>query len=93
MYAAIRRYEGLDAQTAAETSKLATTGMRSILASSPGFVSYTVVVGDGSVASVSVFETKEQAEASNAAAAKWVQENLAGKMPAPQVTAGEAYLD
>jgi hypothetical protein len=91
MYASVRRYEGLDAETAAETSKLATTGMRPLLASSPGFVSYTVVVGDGSVASVTVFETKEQADASNATAAKWVQENIGDKMPTPQVTAGEAY--
>jgi hypothetical protein len=81
MYAAIRRYEGLDAQTAAETSKLATTGMRSILASSPGFVSYTVVVGDGSVASVSVFETKEQAEASNAAAASGCRKTSPARCP------------
>lgn len=92
MYASVRRYEGLDADTARETSELANTGMRAILAGSPGFVSYTVIIGDGSVASVSVFETKEQAEASNTTAAKWVQENLAGKMPAPQVTAGEALI-
>lgn len=89
MHASVRRYEGLDAQRAQETSQLANTGMRALLAGSPGFVSYTIVVGDGSVVSVSVFETKEQAEASNAAAAEWVRENLPD-MPTPQVTAGEA---
>lgn len=67
-------------------------GLRPILSQSPGFVSHGAVVGDDSLASISVFESQAEAEASNEAASAWVAENLAGLLPNPsQVTAGELY--
>src|SRR5439155_946835 len=43
----------------------------------PGFVAYQVTrTGDHTVASVTVFQSAEQAEASNELAAEWVAEEL-----------------
>jgi hypothetical protein len=46
--------------------------------------------GDGVLATITVYETEDAAESSTAAAATWVQENLANLVPnRPRVTAGE----
>ena len=47
-------------------------------AQEPGFIAYQVAqTGERTVASVTVFREREQAEASNELAAEWVGENLA----------------
>ena|SRR5947209_14130854 len=47
-------------------------------AQEPGFVAYQVAqTGEHTVASMTVFRKREQAEASNELAAEWVGENLA----------------
>jgi hypothetical protein len=44
----------------------------------PGFVEYTLMqVAEEEGLTISVFETKEQAEESNRKAAEWVSQNLA----------------
>jgi hypothetical protein len=44
----------------------------------PGFVSYEVAqIGERSIASITTFQDREQAEASNDLAAEWVAEELA----------------
>lgn len=48
-----------------------------ILADRAGFLGYYLVAGeDGGIATISMFETKEEAEKSNKAAASWVNENF-----------------
>jgi hypothetical protein len=50
-----------------------------------------VDVGDGVMASTSVFESKEHEEESNEDAAAWVKENVADLLPnPPTITAGHA---
>ena len=89
MYTVIRRYEGVTDTD--EVTRRASSEFAGILAGHEGFQGYYVVnAGSGVLASISVFETKDQAEASTKAAASWVGENLAEFVPnAPQVTAGE----
>ena len=89
MYTVIRRYEGVT--DVEEAARRASSDFAAILGGQPGFQGYWVVNGgSGVLASISVFETKEEAEASTKAAASWVGENLAEFVPnAPQVTAGE----
>lgn len=75
MYTVIRRYEGVT--DVDEVVRRASTECSAMLAAQPGFQG-------------SVFDTKEEAEASTEAARGWVGENLAAFVPnAPQVTAGE----
>lgn len=50
----------------------------------PGFRSYSVVRGSGGAfASVSIFETEDQAAASNQVAAQWVSEHVADLFAGP----------
>ena len=89
MYIAVRRYEGVsDVQ---KVRQLVDEGFVPILSEIPGFVAfYWVDVGDGVVASTSVFEHKHAEEQSTIEAREFVQEHLAPLMPnPPQATAGE----
>lgn len=88
MHTVIRRYEGVT--DAGEVVRRATGEFGPMLREHAGFQGYYVVdAGDGVIASISVFDTPEQAAESTTAAAGWVKENLAQFVPnAPQVTAG-----
>lgn len=88
MYTVIRRYEGLP--DSAEVAKRATEEFGPILSEQPGFLGYWVVdAGDGVLASISIFDTKTQAEESTEEAADWVSKRLAGLVPnAPMVMEG-----
>ena len=90
MYASVRRYQ-TDASQIDELTRQVNEGFLPIVSSVPGFVAYFVVnAGNGTVASVSVFDSQEGAEASNQKAASWVQDNLASMMQGPpQITAGD----
>jgi hypothetical protein len=93
MYASIRRYQ-IDAASVTALKVRVEDGFIPIVSKLPGFVSYMIVdAGDGVVASISIFESEEAAEQSNAAAAKWVKESLADVVAqAPDITAGEIVL-
>jgi heme-degrading monooxygenase HmoA len=89
MYTVIRRYQGV--ADSAEVARRAIDEFAPQLRGQPGFQGYWVVdAGDGVMATITVFETEDAAVGSNAAAATWVQENLANLVPnPPRVTAGE----
>ena len=88
MHTVIRRYQGV--QNAEEVARRAVEEFAPQLRDQPGFQGYWVVdAGDGVLATITVFETEEAAADSTAAAATWVQANVAHLIPnAPQVTAG-----
>ena len=91
MYALIRQYEGLDTNTQETASRKANEELRPILAKAPGFVSYELIKPEGKndvVASISVFKTRTDAEASNKVAEDWVHTNLPS-MTKPSKLAGE----
>ncbi|HKS78543.1 MAG TPA: antibiotic biosynthesis monooxygenase [Gaiellaceae bacterium] len=89
MHTVIRRYQGV--QDTGEVARRAVEEFAPQLRAAPGFQGYWVVdAGDGVLATISVFESEEAAEESTAAAATWVQENLAQLVPnPPQVTKGD----
>ena len=91
MYALIRQYEGLDANLCETATRKANLELRPILAKSPGFVSYELIKPEAKhdvVASISVFKTRADAEASNKVAGDWVHANLPS-MTKPSQVAGE----
>jgi heme-degrading monooxygenase HmoA len=91
MYALIRQYEGLDATMRETASKKASIELRPILAKSHGFVSYELIRPEGkddTVASISVFNTRADAEASQKVTEDWVHTNLPA-MTKPIKLAGE----
>jgi heme-degrading monooxygenase HmoA len=91
MYALIRQYDGLDANTRETATRKANTELRPILAKSAGFVSYELLRPEGkddTVASISVFGTRAEAEASHKVAEEWVRTNLPS-MTKPSKVSGE----
>ena len=89
MSTVIRRYQGV--VDSAEVARRAAEEFGPTLRDQPGFQGYwTVDAGNGVLATISVFESQDAAEASTAAAATWVQENMPNQVPnPPQVTAGQ----
>jgi heme-degrading monooxygenase HmoA len=59
----------------------AKTGMLPTFKEQPGFVRYGLAdVGDGVILSLSVWESREQADAAAPVAAAWVRDNLADRI-------------
>ena len=91
MYALIREYKGLDANTRETATKKANSELRPILTKTPGFVSYELIRPDNKddmVTSISVFDTRAHAEESGKVAEDWVRTNLP-PMTKPTLVAGE----
>lgn len=93
MYATVRHYEGV--HDPEEVAKRVREGFVPLISGIDGFVAYYFVdVGDGVMASTSVFESKEHEEESNEDAAAWVKENIADLLPnPPTITAGHVVAD
>ncbi|MDB4874562.1 MAG: hypothetical protein JWM41_1008 [Gemmatimonadetes bacterium] len=98
MYATVRRYTG----NAGANKNLATRvegEFIPILRTIPGFVSYTVIDaepenGRDVLMTVSIYTTREGADASVSAAAKWVGENFKDLgLSQPQITAGNVIVN
>jgi heme-degrading monooxygenase HmoA len=91
MYALIRQYEGLDAEVRELAMQKANTELRPILSKAPGFVSYELFRPDGKddvITSISVFNSRSEAEASHEVTQEWVETNLP-KVAKPHKVAGE----
>jgi hypothetical protein len=80
--------------TADEATEIARTGMIPLYKSMPGFVRYEVgKLDSGGIASFSIWETEEEAEAAVAAAAGWVAEHLAHRIELRENHVGELFWD
>jgi uncharacterized protein YmfQ (DUF2313 family) len=92
MYTTIRVYSG-SSELGAELQRKQDSVKRAISAV-PGFQAYYwVATADGGGASVTVCDDQAGAEASNAAAAAWIPENLPGLSVAPPtISAGEVLI-
>src|SRR6516164_11857843 len=88
MYGAVRRYEGITND--AEAGRLVSESCIPLLEHLPGFIAYYWIdAGDGTMASLSVFESKEEADKSVESAHNWVRDFAADKFPnPPRVTEG-----
>lgn len=63
-----------------ELARKAEQGILPIFQAQQGFKAYSVAEADGQVLSLSVWDTRADAEAGNQAAAAWVAENMAGEI-------------
>ena len=63
-----------------DLGRRAEEGILPILKSQPGYKSYSVAIGDGEVLSLSVWDTRADAEAGSEVVASWVAENMAGEL-------------
>jgi hypothetical protein len=80
--------------TAEEAAELARTGMLPIFKAQPGFIRYGVALLDnGKVASVSCWETHDEAEAAVAAAADFVKNNMADVIKLEESHVGDFFFD
>lgn len=83
----------LTSGTFRELVELAERGMLPRFAAAPGFVNYGIAdLGDHKVASISIWETRDQAEKSAGIAATWVKDNLAGRVRLVNNYVGELAL-
>ncbi|MFQ5932032.1 MAG: hypothetical protein ACE5MM_06475 [Nitrospiraceae bacterium] len=91
MFISVRRYQG--AKDVAELARRA-EDFAAILKDLPGFKGYYALdAGDGIVASVTIFDSKEMALQSNEKAVAEVKKTMAVLLPEPpEITAGEAMV-
>jgi hypothetical protein len=75
-----------------EIVRRAEDGMLPIFKSQPGFQAYSIAVSGDEIFSFSVWDTSEEAEAANAAAAGWVAENMAGEIDLIETNVAELLL-
>jgi hypothetical protein len=72
---------GINQGTFQEVAESAKTGMLPKFQEQPGFVRYGLAdLGDKTCVSISVWDTREQAEAAAPVAARWVREHLADRI-------------
>jgi heme-degrading monooxygenase HmoA len=89
MFATIRRYQGQKG-TIHDVAQKVQAELVPMLASQPGFVSYTAVHAGNDVAvSMSVFRDRASAEAANAVATEWVKAHIGPLVGAPEITHGD----
>jgi hypothetical protein len=94
VYTIIRRYEGVDKGKMEAAIGRVESELKPRIQQARGFVGYYLILGDDdTVATISVFEDRETAEASAREVREWVQENVADAVPnAPQVTQGDVRI-
>src|SRR4051794_13744993 len=91
MYATIRAYQGNSELADALLER--EDDLRSVIGEIDGFKAYYLVKLAEGTATVSVFESQEGADASTAAAAAWLSDNLPDMASSPYVTAGDVVLN
>jgi hypothetical protein len=90
MHASIRRYK---TDSALEVARRVNEQFVTRISNVTGFLAYYVIdTGEGILASISVFETKEGAKESDRVAAAWVAESLSGMLGVAEITAGEVVV-
>ena len=81
MYAAHRRYEGIDQSRIEELTRKVNESLIPRLSKMPGFNGYFLMeAGDGVIKSTSLFDTAIQAEDSTRVAAEWTEEEQLEKL-------------
>ncbi len=75
-----------------ELIERAEDGLLPLFESHEGFRAYAVVASGNEIFSFSVWESAEQAEAANEAAAAWVAENMADEITVVETNIGELLI-
>ncbi len=94
VFASVRLYDGVDPADQAEIASLTAEGFLPIIRESDGFVGYYFLTADDRLATVSLFDSPEQASASNNKAREFIAENLAPLLPsAPKIFEGPLAIN
>jgi hypothetical protein len=90
VFASIRKYHGVEDADEASI-RIHANGLSDVLRSLPGFRGYYALDCGGGVAiTISLYETREAAEASNRLAAEWVKTELDSLLTGPpEIVVGE----
>ena len=94
MYMGVRHYHDIDPEYAKQSLERNRRTLIPLLKQQPGFVRYYTFEGDdGTLISIGVYESKEEADRSNQIAAEWVKQNSTEfiRKP-PTVTRGEVLI-
>lgn len=94
MYLTMRKYPGC--KDVKEVNRVAMAELLPVLREVPGFRSYTIVdTGNGSIASIGVFDSQAAAETANTRAREVVQRtSMNSLLPnPPEITVGEVLGD
>lgn len=84
VFISIRMYEGVDPVNSQELLRITREGFIPLIRDSEGFIAYYLVdPGDGLGLTISIFETREQAIASNMLARDFIETYLAPLVPNP----------
>jgi heme-degrading monooxygenase HmoA len=75
-----------------DLARRAEEGMLPIFKAQPGFKAYSLVDSDDEIISFSAWDSSDAAEAANAAAARWIVENMAGEIQLKEARLGEILL-
>ena|SRR5438105_3855991 len=75
-----------------QIGRKAEEGLLPIFEAQPGFRAYLVIATDQKIISFSGWDTADNAEAANVAAAEWVQENLADQIDLKETHIGEVLI-
>ena len=70
----------------------AESGILPVLQEQPGFKAYSVAATNDEILSLSVWDTRENAEAGNAAVADWVGANMAGELTNAEIRFAEVLF-
>ena len=92
MHATIRRFEGVDMTRMNEVAGKVNETLIPQLRELPGFTGYFLIEADNGIqSSLSLFETREQADESTKVVTKWISdENFGSAIPnAPKITSGK----
>ena len=93
VFASVRVYDGIDPADQDEIARLTAAGFLPVMRESDGFVGYFLLSAGDELAAVSMFDSAEQASASNERARDFVVENLAPLLPnAPTIVEGSLSI-
>ena len=91
MYTVIRRYDGVPALI--EGLERRQDDVRREMTSTPGFVAYYAIRDGKALTTVTVAQSRAEAEESTRRVAQWLKENLADiKVRPPDVSGGEVFI-
>lgn len=94
VFASVRLYDGINPADQAEIARLTIEGFLPVIRESDGFVGYFFLPAGDGLATVSLFDSAQQASASNEAAREFIVENLAPLFPnAPRIFEGPLAMN